>query len=110
MSDRGRGLRLQERQTERDRVCEAETEDRRREREGTYISSLICAAREGSDTAPGGRRRVTETDRVILCGTEPGPVFLSHSLSLTHFLSLTRKSNPKQIEIKKNILEFDSDR
>lgn len=43
---------------------------------GACVSSLICAAREKSDAA-GGRRWDMETDRVILCGAEPGPVKLT---------------------------------
>ncbi len=50
VSDRGRGLRLQERQ--RDREREAKIEERRRERTSGHVSALlICAARERSDAA-----------------------------------------------------------
>lgn len=65
-SERGRGLRLQERQ--RDRKCEVEIDGEMRQRtSGPCVSSLICAASERSDGA-GGRRRDVETDRATLCG------------------------------------------
>lgn len=43
---------------------------------GACVSSLICAAREKSDAA--GTDEDMETDRVNLCGTEPGPVTHTH--------------------------------
>lgn len=67
VSDRGRGLRLKK---------SASQKYKGEDSIGACVSTLICVAREKSNAA-GERHRDMETDRVILCGAEPGPVMLT---------------------------------
>lgn len=99
MSDRGRELRLRDRQ----RAWGRDRREKGREDIGACVSSLIYAARERRDAATGGRRGDAGSDRVNLCATDRATSSFAPPHACTQWTAELWKLIGIQIQIQKHL-------